>query len=112
MSSTEAEYLAMSDACKDILFIKSLWLEIMCSKLSCLLLNENQSAQRLLENQECHKRTKHIDVRYLFIKDLLAKGFITVSYLPTGEMIADILTKALPTYKHNDFRYQMNVKTL
>lgn len=73
MSSTEAEYLAISDVCKDILFIKSLWFELTGWQLICKVKNDNQSAQKLLESKDCHKRTKHIDVIYHFVKDLVHK---------------------------------------
>lgn len=110
MSSTEAEYLAISDACKDIMFTRHFWLEIMNTNVHCKIFNDNQSAQKLLLSKECHKRTKHIDVRYHFIKDLVCKNYVSVSYMSTSEMIADILTKALSSCKHNEFMYQLNVE--
>lgn len=111
MSSTEAEYLAISDACKDILFIKQFWFEIMNRNIVCKLFNDNQSAQKILKSIQCHKRTKHIDIRYHFVRDLISKNCISVSYMPTTKMIADILTKALSSCKHNEFRFHLNVRT-
>lgn len=113
LSSTEAEYIAISDVCKDISFIQNLLSEIVpsyCKELKCTVYNDNQSAQRLLQVKEyCHKRTKHIDLRYHYVKDLINKNSICVKYLPTDRMIADVLTKPLSKVKHESFVNAMNV---
>lgn len=109
LSSTEAEYLSMSDCCKDILFLCNFLKELTEWKLLCKLRNDNMSAIKLLESKECHKRTKHIDIRYHFMKDLISRDVLTVVYLQTDHMIADILTKALSSVKHNQFMNDLNV---
>lgn len=110
LSSTEAEYLAISDVCKDICFIKSFLSEIVSSKIETKIYNDNQSAQKLLEVKEySHKRTKHIDLRYHFVKDLIQKGIVSVEYLCTQEMLADVLTKPLTSVKHKYFTSNMNL---
>lgn len=104
LSSTEAEYLAISDTCKELCFIKNFVFEIMNVKISTTLFNDNQSAQKLLTIREfCHKKTKHIDIRYHFVKDLIVNNLIAVKYMSTDNMIADVLTKALSSTKHNKF---------
>ena len=55
---------------------------------------------KLAENPQFHNRTKHIDIRYHFIRDTLAAGEIVLQYLPTADMVADIMTKPLPREKH------------
>lgn len=109
MSSTEAEYLSMSNSCKDILFIRNLLFELTGKYFKCELRNDNQSAIKMLSTKDCHKRTKHIDVRYHFIKDLISKNYINVTYLPTSMMVADVLTKPLSGTKHKNFMSQLNV---
>ena len=64
------------------------------------LLLANQSAIHLTENPKFHNRTKHIDVKYHFIRDCYGEGIITLSYIPTGDMLADGLTKPLPLATH------------
>lgn len=104
LSSTEAEYIAISDVCKDVCFIRNFLSEIVHDLPSTIVYNDNQSAQKLLEIREySHKRTKHIDLRYHFVKDLVKNGVICVKYLETNKMIADVLTKALSTVKHVEF---------
>lgn len=111
LSSTEAEYLCINDVCKDICFIKNFMLEVLCMKLKTVIYNDNQSAHKLVETREhCHKRTKHIDIRYHFIKDLVHNHNITIKYLPTEQMIADVLTKPLSANKHSTFVHGMNVR--
>lgn len=67
---------------------------------SVQLYNDNQSAQKLAHNPVFHNRTKHIDVKYHYIKKLIESRVIKLDYLSTQEMIADILTKGLHNAKH------------
>lgn len=110
LSSTEAEYLSIADVCKDILFIRNFLSEVLVRDIQITLFNDNQSAHRLLQCKEySHKRTKHIDLRYHFVKDLVQKGYLIVKYLPSGDMVADVLTKALSACKHKVFICDMNI---
>ncbi|KAJ0172339.1 hypothetical protein K1T71_012312 [Dendrolimus kikuchii] len=79
LSSTEAEYMALSDACKEGLFIRTFLQE--CLNLDCVinLFNDNQSAQKLSKNSMLHSRTKHIDVRHHFIRDIVNKKLININ---------------------------------
>ena len=61
---------------------------------------DNKSTICLSKNPEFHSRTKHIDIRYHFIKEKITEKIIKIEYIPTDQMLADILTKALPRIKH------------
>ena len=61
---------------------------------------DNQGAMKLAENPQFHNRPKHIDIRYHFIRDTLAAGEIVLQYLPTADMVANIMTKPLPRKEH------------
>ena len=61
-----------------------------------IILADNQSAIKLLKNSQHHNRTKHIDIQYHFIWKSCQDRLIKLAYIPTMEMVADILTKALP----------------
>lgn len=102
LSTTEAEYMAISDAMKEALhllnFLKQLGI---ADDLHITLFNDNQGAGKLANNHMFHSRTKHIDVRHHFVRDVLQTKPIQLTYLSTDEMIADILTKGLPAMKHN-----------
>lgn len=110
LSSTEAEYMALSDACKEALFMRTFFNE--CLNLNCMITlhNDNQSALKLCENSMFHARTKHIDVRHHFIRDIVNKNLITVKFLPTEKMLADILTKPLMKNKFDNFTSHLSLK--
>lgn len=65
--------------------------------------NDSQSALKLANNYQSHKRSKHIDVRYHFIRDVLRNDIVEARYLSTANMPADLLTKGLPGVKHYKF---------
>jgi hypothetical protein len=102
LSSTEAEYMALSDASKEAVFLigylKELGFQLLAN---VMVFNDNQGAGKLTENSVYHARSKHIDVRYHFIRDAVKKHPIKILYLPTEKMIADVLTKALPKENHD-----------
>lgn len=112
LSSTDSEYMSIADVSKDLCFIKQLLTELVPDvKVHIIVYNDNQSAHKIIENKDIsHKRTKHIDVRYHFIKDLVQKGFMTVKYLCTEKMIADVLTKCLNSKQHCMFRHDLCVR--
>lgn len=73
LSSTEAEYLGLSDGAREASFIRNLLGEI-CNKLETIVIhNDSQSAQKLVKNCQHHRRTKHIDVRHHFIRDAMER---------------------------------------
>lgn len=113
LSSTESEFLCISDVCKDICFIKNFLSEIIDKQFNVNVFNDNQSAQKLLLVKEySHRKTKHIDLRYHFVKDLIHEGNISVKYLCTDEMIADVLTKPLCVQKHLKFVKGLKLKCI
>ncbi len=60
------------------------------------IFNDNQSCIAIAKDPSLHHRAKHIDVRYHYIRELITYGKTTISYISTGNMLADILTKPLP----------------
>ena len=101
MSTTEAEYIAATHAAKEVLWLHKLVHELTPDilDLPSTLYTDNQSAIVLATTDNYHARTKHLDLRYHFIRDLISKGLIKLHYCPTEDMVADILTKALPKWK-------------
>ena len=141
LSSTEAEYVAASEAAKEAKWLRHMFSELTRKlNLKCPISNnsslplssligplnlvhyatdnkskassvsnslppihlflDNQSAIHLTENPKFHNRTKHIDVKYHFIRDCYSEGILTLSYIPIGDMLADGLTKPLPLATH------------
>ena len=69
-----------------------------------LLQGDNHGAIKLAQNTITHKRSKHIDIRHRFLRDLVEREVIQLQYIPTDQNIADILTKDLGRPKFNQFR--------
>ncbi|KAL7278123.1 hypothetical protein ACG7TL_008094 [Trametes sanguinea] len=98
LSTTEAEYIAASNASREALWLHRLLAEL-TTRLDgpTTLYCDNQSAREVIRNVDVfHARTKHIDIRYHFIRELVADKTIVLDYCPTHEMVTDILTKPLP----------------
>ena len=70
---------------------------------------DNQSCIKLTENPVFHDWSKHIEIRYHFIRDCVQRGAIKLEYMSTDEQVGDILTKSLPLGKHVFFWDKMGV---
>lgn len=105
LSSTEAEFIALSEACQEAVWIKRLLTEMHLDiKLPINIFEDNQSCLNLIKEEKLSNRTKHIDTRYNFVKDYIEKKIVSCTYCSTERMVADILTKPLPATKHLKLR--------
>jgi hypothetical protein len=95
LSSTEAEYVALASASSELIWLKNL-LEDLNIKIEepVLMFEDNQSCIHLLSKWE-HRRLKHVDVKYNFVRDLVSDRIVEVKFIPSKEQKADILTKGL-----------------
>ncbi|KAG5317879.1 COPIA protein, partial [Pseudoatta argentina] len=101
LSSMEAEYMAISDATKEAVHLRSFILVLSPgSNGKITLYSDNIGAIKLAENPVFHNRSKHIDVRHHFVRGIVDNGEIELSYKSTEDMAADILTKGLPGPRH------------
>jgi hypothetical protein len=105
-SSTEAELVRASDLSPFIIWSKYFLQEQGWDIRQNILYQDNQSAMRMEQNGilSSSQRTRHINIRYFFIKDRVDKGELEVLYCPTDRMIADFFTKPLQGKKFCDFR--------
>lgn len=94
-STTEAEYIAAAEAVKELVWLERLLEEIVHDHPIPALLMDNQGAIRLVENQVLHRRTKHIDVRYHFIREKFNEGLFELTSVSSKDQAADIMTKGL-----------------
>lgn len=108
-STCEAEFIAASTACKDALWCQQLLTEINVNPRPFNLYVDNQGAIKIITNQQVHAKRKHIDVRYRFIRELVSDNKLVVNYVPSGQQLADILTKPLSREKFNQLREQLNI---
>ena len=114
LSTTEAEYVALGDGVKEALFAKSVspFIVLSLSENCIEVFVGNEGAIALANNPLSSARTKHIDVRFHFIRELVMSKTISVKYVPTKEQHADILTKALSgiTFRnHRDFLMNLHM---
>lgn len=97
VSSTESEYMALYEAVKEALWLKSL-AESINLKINkpIILYEDNNGCISIANNPTSHKRSKHIDIKYHFSREQVEKNVIKLNYISTGNQLADLLTKPLP----------------
>jgi hypothetical protein len=106
LSTAEAEYITLTHASKEALWIKQFIMELFRPlDFPITLYSDNQGAITLAhaEPGQYHSRTKHIDIHYYFIRQLVLNNSITLIYKNTNEMVADIFTKPLSGVKTAQF---------
>ncbi|GJS19606.1 retrovirus-related pol polyprotein from transposon TNT 1-94 [Tanacetum coccineum] len=94
-SGAEAEYVAAAGCCAQVLWIKSQLADYDVLYDKVPIFCDNTSAIAISNNPVLHSRTKHIDIRYHFIRDHILKGDIKLHFVPTNFQLADIFTKPL-----------------
>ena len=112
MMSPERDNDAATHSMKEALWLRSLLTDIFGPfKNSMTMLCNNQSAIALAHNNQYHARTKHIDVRFHFIHWVVEQVAIWLVYCPTKDMVANALTKVLPSPKVKHFATGLGLHT-
>lgn len=103
MSSAEAEYITLTTAAKRAKYFKLLLTELGLHPEDepVILYTDSQSAQYIANYQGNRSRTKHLHIRYHYIREAITDGTVYLKYLPTNDMLADALTKCTSTSKHH-----------
>ena len=113
LSSTKAEYIAQTHAAKEALWLRAFLREIQGLSTGPLKINcDNQGAIALAKDNKFHARTKHIDIRYHFIREAVEDGKISVKYIPTDDNTADIFTKPLSKPKFRRFVELLGLRSI
>jgi len=107
LSSSEAEYMALSTSTCEILWYQMWIQEVFKQKVVGTIYCDNQAAIYLSNNDGMHGRSKHIDIRHHFIRDHVYNKNIVVQYVNTKDQQADLLTKMLGTNLFNSFRERL-----
>nr|GFB62154.1 retrovirus-related Pol polyprotein from transposon TNT 1-94 [Tanacetum cinerariifolium] len=95
ISSTEAEYIALSGCCGQLIWMRSQLADYGLGFNKIPMYCDNKSAIALCYNNIQHFRSKHIDIRYHFIKEQVENGVIELYFVNTECQLADLFTKAL-----------------
>lgn len=107
-STTDAEYIAAHDASKEIVWTRGLLQQIGYEHLGpTTLYCDNTAAETLIKNPTFHRRTKYVDIKYHYVRDVAKKGHLEVKHVASNEQRADLLTKPLTKLK-----FQTNLKLL
>lgn len=101
LSTTEAEYMALSEAVKEAIYLRRFLTESGYEDVANVNLHmDNASALKLAQNPTFHNRSKHIDIRFHFVRDALKEKKLTIHHVSSEDMLADVMTKGLPRAKH------------
>ena len=104
LSSCEAEYVALTYAIQEGIFIKQLYFDMFgYPKVPMMVKTDNQSAIALCKNPVSQQRTKHIDIKYHFIRSQLRSDVFLIDYVPSELNIADLFTKPTSRFKLDKF---------
>ena len=113
LSTTEAEYVAATHAAKEGIWLRRLVEEVFRPLAHPTpLYSDSQSAIALTKDRSYHARTKHIDIRYHFIRFVVDNHSLRLVYCPTDSMVADTLTKALPSVKAKHFAASLGLRSI
>jgi hypothetical protein len=104
LSTIEAEYIAITEAAKELLWMKKFLQELGLQQESYLLYCDSQSAIYLSKNSTFHSRSKHIDVRYHWIRDVLDEKLLQIEKIYTDDNGSDMMTKTLPVQNLEIYR--------
>jgi hypothetical protein len=93
LSSAEAEYIALCLASQEVTYLNGLLSEIDPQDGPIVIKDDNQACIAMAKNPVLQNRTKHIDIKYHFVRECIQKNLIELEYCPTEEMVADVFTK-------------------
>lgn len=113
LSSCEAEFMAATAATCQGIWLRNLLSQVTDTSPGPITLYiDNKSAIDLAKNPVFHGRSKHIDIRYHFIRECVERGEIVIQHISTNEQRADVLTKAMATVKFEKMRDLLGIRRL
>jgi hypothetical protein len=110
LSTAEAEYIAACSASYKAIWLRKLLTDIFDLEMrETAILCDNQSCIKMTENLVFHDRSKHIEIRYHVIRDMVQRGALKLQYISTDEQVADVLTEPLSRVKFEHFRDKLGI---
>ena len=99
LSTAKAEYIAAGSCCSQLLWMKKFLSDYGITQDTMVVYCDNSSAINIFKNPIQHSKTKHIEIKYHFIRDLVERKIVALEYIPTKRRNADIFTKPLDRSK-------------
>ncbi|GKF47480.1 hypothetical protein Tco_0137282 [Tanacetum coccineum] len=112
LSTAEAEYVSLSACCAQVIWMRTKLTDYGCHFNKIPIYCDSKSAIAISCNLVQHSRTKHIVVRYHFIKEHVEKGTIELYFVKTDYQLADLFTKALPVDRFNYLVCRLGMRNL
>jgi hypothetical protein len=109
LSTVEAEYIAAGHCCAQLLWMRQTLRDYDYKLTKVPLLCDNESAIRMANNLVGHSHTKHIAIRYHFLRGHQQRGYIEIAYVSTKEQLVDIFTKPLDEKTFTELRHELNI---
>ena len=111
LSTAEAEYMALSKAAQEAVWIRELNSDLGNQQSQpTLIYEDNQSAISMAKNPQFHGRSKHINIKYHYVREQVRAGKIVLKYCPTEDMLADLLTKGIEAVKFERLRNSLGMR--
>ena len=105
LSTAEAEFMALTEGVREAMFLRGMLCELgYDTEEPTLIFVDNQPALHLANNMTTSGRSKHFAIRMTFVRDEVKAGTVRLEHKPTGDMLADMLTKILPRPQHRKLR--------
>lgn len=109
-STTYAEYIAVFDATKEIVWARRILQELGLRQVEpTTLYCDNMAAEQLIKNPTFHRRTKHVDIKFHYTRDIMEQGNLLVEHIASNGQLADILTKPLTREKFETNRLKISI---
>ena len=109
-STAEAKYISASDASREAIWLRKLLSDLFDSSLEHVVIQcDNQSCVKLSKNHMFHDRSKHIEMRYHYVREMVQRRAVNLRYIPTDKQIAAVLTKSLSKTKFEYFRDKLDL---
>ena len=105
LSSTEAEYVAASEAAREISWFRTYLADVgLAQPASTPLFIDNSTAIRIALEEGNHARRKHINVKHHYVREQATEGYIELKWVPTADQLADFFTKPMPRARFEQLR--------
>ena len=110
LSTAEAEYISLSVAVREAVWLCKLLTDLFDHEMDPTIIHcDNQSCVNLSENLVFHDKSKHIEIKYHYIRDMVQRKAVLVQYLPTYDKVYDVLTKPLTRMNFEYFHEKISM---